>query len=193
MEDENELKNRYVNEFYNKDYYRAINWCANWNGTNGRVFGAKCPEDFIIEMLENILFKDWKCYLKSYEHFRNSVYYHLKNAMLNYFSTERAYKNILLGDEPDTTFENEIIDYGNETIFADLEANEITEQIKTQLEKEDRVEEFLVFELLLENYNRTDIANELNLSVDKVTNIKKRLQQVVRKIIKGTKTLEREK
>ena len=113
--------------------------------------------------------------------------------MLNYFSTERAYKNILLGDEPDTTFENEIIDYGNETIFADLEANEITEQIKTQLEKEDRVEEFLVFELLLENYNRTDIANELNLSVDKVTNIKKRLQQVVRKIIKGTKTLEREK
>ncbi|GAB4127824.1 MAG: hypothetical protein Fur0015_01470 [Ignavibacteriales bacterium] len=195
MESDFELKLKYVKEFYQKNFYQATLKCLKWNGTNGREFGAKQPEDFIIEILEKILLKGKTCYLKTYDHFKNSVYYHLRFAMLNYFCLKEKKEDEVfpITDEFETTYENEIKYYGDEAIYNGIEFDEIKDEIYDLLNKEDRAEEFMVFEFLLDGYKREEIAKELNIEVEEVTNIKKRLQRILEKLTNKNKTLEREK
>lgn len=194
MESEYELKLKYVEEFYRKNFYQAIYYCLKGDRTNGIEFGAKQPEDFVIETLEKILINGKTCYLQTYKHFVVSVYYHLKHAMMNYFYTkEKESKVIPITDEFETTYENEIKYYGDEAIYNELDLDEIKDELYDLLNKENRVEEFMVFELILDGYKREEIAEELNLKVKDVTNIKKRLQRILSKIINKNKTLEREK
>lgn len=193
MEDENELKLKYVKEFYKDSYLKAVWWCTKWNGTNGKYFRDKQPEDFVIEVLEKILLKEAKCYLKSFKHFEGSVYYYLKYAMLNFFSPDNIREIIDPFEESDITFDGELIDNNHLDIINNIEKEELYENIINILQKEGNEIEYFVFDLILKDYSREEIARELGLSVNDVTNAKKRLQRKLEKILKRNKTLERTK
>ena len=193
MEDKNLIRIQYVKLFLEQDYNKAIYYCQRWALGYGRNFTAKKPEDLLYEIIENIIDpnKNWECYLKSYIHFRNSVYYHLKNALKNYFCSDKNKEITSISDETEKTFNGELIDHGDIKIYEQIDYQEMIDRIKQRLENENRIEEYFSFELLLEDYRREDIAEKLNLPQSEITNIKKRLQRIVVKEIKQIKSQER--
>jgi len=192
-----ELIEEYIEKFMEKDFWIAVRYCYKWNMTNDIKFNIKEPSDFIFELLELILAGKRKVYIDSYDKFKGSIYYHLKNTMLTYFKCDKKYdegenknrEESLEGNENDGD-ENykKMYDNGNyvdaeDAIFNDLENEELRERLFSLFnENNDKeVEEILVLDLILKGYSREEISKELGLSVDQVTNIRKRIDRRILK------------
>lgn len=195
--EEDSIKIReYLDNFIKHDKLNAIYHCINWSKTTGRKFTFKQPEDFVMELAELIYEGRRKCYLESYYYFKGSIYYHLSNMMKNYFGYNSKDDNNELDNENNISFsfsEKEIeftedfIDLNNaetyingfDEIINKLYNEEEYENILKIFNQDDEneSEEYLVVLYLVDNYKREEIAKELGISVEKVTNIKKRIKR----------------
>ncbi len=179
----------FINRFVKEDKFKAINYCYNWTFNGTKSFGAILPEDLIFNILEKFLEGKAKCYIDSYNHFKGSVYYHLKKALLSYFR-KRKRKSEYEENEEDfvsanymISFDEEIYSDMGEQIFGNLEGEELRNSLFALFDEEKDVEEILVLEELLKGVSKGNkrevIAKSLGLSVNDVTNIEKR---IIRKI-----------
>lgn len=183
----------YIEHFLKNDRCSAIWHCMQWNGSNGRWFGAKLPEDFIMELLAGFI-KGKICYTKSYKHFLGSVYFHLNFAMKSYFKYregERCENCEVTFSEADAEKYIERGGYaeGAEVIFSGIENNELRERIISLFDPQKEVEELFVLDEIFKGGKREEIAKELGISPDYCTNIFKRISNKVKKRL-NTKILE---
>lgn len=195
--DDQILKLTYTEEFIKKDKFNAVYYCMKWDGTNGIYFNAKEPVDFIIDILGRVNEGRRKCYLKDYNTFRNSIYYHLKNEMLTYFRCrfkrkENENENIIAIDNPvmfsyDDNIHYEYDDLGCEDMLEGIEKDDFKERLLELFDPNEEVEEIAVLEELLENKKRREIAEDLGITEDEVTVIQKRIHRKIDKRIKSLK------
>ncbi|MCX7797364.1 MAG: hypothetical protein N2249_01930 [Melioribacter sp.] len=189
------LINDYVEKFCKENLYGAIYYCKQWDGTNGINFGGKGPEDIVLETLELILQGKRKVYLESYENFKNSVYYHLKNTLLTKFGCRKKkveeesphyinineFKAISYCDDE---YYEEYEEQGDKELVESIEIKELIEKLFSLFDQDKEVEELLVLEGYLSGKKREEIAEDLGISVKDVTNIKKRIIRRVLKLLK---------
>ncbi|MEJ5352744.1 MAG: hypothetical protein WHS65_14265 [Melioribacteraceae bacterium] len=193
MELETKLKiNEYINIFCKNDFYNAVYYCHKWNGTNGIYFREKGPEDFVMYILGRIAEGKRKVYLDDYNKFKCSVYYHLEHEMLTYFCCR---KKKVAEEFPNYTsvIESNIVSFNDEEYFENcndddkiiistVEKNELKELLLSLFDPDEETEDWFVLEGYLSGKKREEIAEDLGLNVDKVTNIKKR---IIRKLSKN--------
>ncbi len=184
--------NEFVEIFMEQDFFNAIYYCSTWKGTNERYFREKEPADFVIYTLERIIEGKRKVYLDNYKTFKGSVYYHLRNEMLTYFNCGNDtieesphYINVndsnIVAYDDNVNYENNNNNYESDTLTL-IECNDLKEQIFNLFDEDKELEEILVLQGYLDGKKREEIAEDLGITVNEVTNIKKR---VVRKIIKS--------
>lgn len=183
----------YIQQFMNKDKYNSILFCQKWDGTNGIRFRDKLPEDFVIELLGKISMQKKKVYLKSYTHFRNSIYFHLKHIMLDYFNcrnTETEEEEELIEDgklvyslknkvELSEVSETEFVFSGEEDLMNSITEDEMLAKILSLFNPEKEAEEIEVFKYLFYGYKRSEMAEHLNISEREITNIQKRVRRKI--------------
>jgi len=185
----------FVKIFIQNDRNNAIHYCYTWNGTNGIYFREKQPEDFVLYILERVIEGKRKVYLENYKTFKISIYYHLRNEMLTYFNCrkklveEESPHYINVDDSKIVPYDDDINyeknnDPRESEILNYIENNEIKEMILNLIDPETEPEEWLVLNADLEGKKREEIAEDLGISVDEVTNIKKR---IIRKLSKRLK------
>ncbi|MEG8988143.1 sigma-70 family RNA polymerase sigma factor [Ignavibacteria bacterium 4148-Me] len=189
----------FINIFIKNDFNNASYYCYTWNGTNGIYFREKRPEDFVLHILELVIEGKRKVYLESYNTFKNSIYYHLKNEMLTYFKCRKKlveeenphYINVddskIVPYDDDINYENNN-DPRESEILNYVENNEIKEKLLNLIDPENELEEWLVLNAYLEGKKREEIAEDLGISVNEVTNIKKR---IIRKLKRRLQTSKR--
>lgn len=193
-----ELIENYIKKFIKENITQAIYFCKKWEGTNGIYFRAKEIEDFIFEILDLILEGRRKVYTDTYDKFKGSVFYHLNKSMLTYFrcnknedeienkSKEISLEGIKINDEENYSLMYRTGNYKDveNEIFDNLENEELRKKIFSLFDENDEKEseEILVLEEILNGLTREEIAKELGLTVEKVTNIYKRIK---RKILKN--------
>jgi len=170
----------YIKEFDKQDKFRAISFCYSWNGTNGRYFNSKDPEDYLMEILAKML-DGKKCYTNSYKAFRGSVYYHLKNEMLSYFHLRED--EINKGKNAELSFSNaenlineDLYFESAELIYGGVELEEIKNKVFSSFDAETEVEEVIVLEEILKGGKRDEIAKALGIKPSDYTNILKRIK-----------------
>ncbi|MDP2038560.1 MAG: hypothetical protein Q8L04_14350 [Ignavibacteria bacterium] len=178
-----EEKNRRIEfskQFIKECKFNAILYCNKWNGTNGRTFREKQPEDFIFIILEKII-EGKSCNLDSFVCFRNSVYYHLENAMLNYFypKNEKEFVDLDLPEDSSETNLNSLqigeeLSYCSESFLDDFESDDLVEKVHSLFDPDTEVEEIMYLEEFLKGGKRECIAQSLGITQDECTVIKKR-------------------
>ncbi|GAB6283669.1 MAG: hypothetical protein STSR0008_24580 [Ignavibacterium sp.] len=178
----------YIEYFINNDFMNVVYYCDSWVGKNGKSFRSVLPKDLVMKVLELINEGRRKCYITSYQHFKGSVYYHVKNELRTLFNYKK--KDDITEDSPENYFtiidaEN-YFDEGNyvdesEDILTKIENNELKEKLLNLFNSDDEVFEYSVLEKILENYKRNEIAEELGLSEKEVTNIQKRIFRKMKK------------
>jgi DNA-directed RNA polymerase specialized sigma24 family protein len=184
-EEEKQLIEDYANKFMNVDYHNIIHWCYKWNGTNGKYFKAILPKDIVMNTLERVFEGKRKCYLKSYEHFRNSIYYHVKNELLTFFGNRNKDEtNYYIEDSIDEEsielfFEKGLYVDGFEEIIGSCENQEFIDRIYKLFDEDKETLEIFVLEEILKGGKRSEIAKSLGISVNEVTNIQKRIKRKI--------------
>jgi DNA-directed RNA polymerase specialized sigma24 family protein len=170
----------YIKEFDKHDKYRAISYCYSWNGTNGRYFNGKDPEDYLMEVLAKML-DGKKCYTASYKAFKGSVYFHLKYEMLSYFHIKED--EINKGKNSELSFTNaesllneDLYFESAEIIYTGVEHSELKEQIFSCFDHDTEIEEILVLEEMLKGGKREEISKDLGITPSDYTNIVKRIK-----------------
>lgn len=175
------------------DFYKAVYYCQKWNGTNNIYFREKDPDDFVLVILEKILDGKRKCYLEDYEHFKGSVYFHLRNEMLTYFQCKKK-------KEPENVYyieieNSNIVSYDDERFYEDyseeivkgllseIDSDDIKNKLFSLFDPNEDIEEIVVFEEILKGKTREEIAEDNKLSLNEVTNIRKRIFRKIRKHI----------
>ncbi|MCX8167237.1 MAG: LuxR C-terminal-related transcriptional regulator [Candidatus Micrarchaeota archaeon] len=189
----------YSAKFIRKDKFNAIYYCTKWNGSNGIYFGAKEPEDFVMEVLAEICEGRRKCYLDDYRVFKYSVYFYLEKKMLTYFGYRKKKKNdesnsgnvFPLNDDNVLKYDNEMLsscsDLGSEDFVADLEREELIERVIGLFDPNEEVEEIAVLEEIFEGKKRREIAEDLGIKEEEVTVIQKRIQRRINRRIDSIK------
>ncbi|KAF0151077.1 MAG: hypothetical protein FD143_2243 [Ignavibacteria bacterium] len=179
----------YIKKFDKHDKYRAISFCYSWNGTNGRYFNGKEPEDYIMEILAKF-FNGKKCYTDSYETFRSSIYHYLKYEMLSFFHIKENEPNKGKNSEIAFTFADkeqllneELYFEGAEIIYSGVELDELREIIYSCFDNNSEIEEIFVLGEIFNGGKREEIAKTLGITTDDYTNILKRIKS---KILKRT-------
>ncbi|MEW6195135.1 MAG: LuxR C-terminal-related transcriptional regulator [Bacteroidota bacterium] len=197
--DDQILKLTYTEEFIRKDKFNAVYYCMKWNGTNGIYFNAKEPADFIIDILERINEGRRKCYLKNYNTFKNSVYYHLKYEMLTYFGCRTKKNDYDDGNENVIAIDNSVMlsfddninyeydDLGSEDILTNLERDDLKGRLIELFDPNEEVEEIAVLEEILEDKKRREIAEDLGITEVEVTTIQKRIYRKIDRRIESLK------
>ncbi len=193
-----ELIENYIKKFIKENLSQAIYFCKKWDGTNGIYFRAKETEDFVFEILNLIFEGKRKVYTDSYDKFKGSVFYHLSKSMLTFFKCNKddkgtenksitiSLEELKKNEEENYSLMYESGNYNNveDEIFKGIENEELREKIFSLFDENDEkeAEEILVLEEILKGLTREEIAKELGLRVEQVTNIYKRIK---RKIIKN--------
>lgn len=182
----------YQKIFIKNDYYNAVYYCQKWNGTNNIYFREKEPEDFVLGVMEKILEDKGKFYLEDYEHFKGSIYYYLRNEMLTYFcrkkkEPENVYyieiENSKIVSYDDEQFYEEYCDEIVKGLIAEIESNDFKNKLLSIFDPNEDIYEIVVLEGILEGKTREEIAKENGLSLNEVTNIRKRIIRKIRKNI----------
>lgn len=183
-EDEKELILEYVKQFIKNDLTKAIYYCYRWD----KEFKHLLPEDLIFKVLELINEGRRKCYTRSYNHFRNSVYYHVTNEILTLFKYKK--QDDLTDDDPENNFtlseaghfydEGSYAD-GAEDVLTAFQKEDLREHLIGLFDPNKHIEEIFVLELIFLGYKREDIADELKVAVSEVTNIQKRVVRTLKK------------
>lgn len=194
MDESTQLKIiEYQKIFMKNGYYNAVYYCQRWNGTNNIYFREKEPEDFVLEILERILEGKRMCFLNDYEHFKGSLYFHLRYEMLTYFRCRKK-------KEPENIYfiENEssnIVSYDDEQFYeeycdeivngllSEIDFNDIKHKLFSIFDHNEEIEEITVLEGIIEGKTRKEIAEDTGLSLNEVTNIKKRIFRKIRRHI----------
>lgn len=178
---------KYIEEFVKRDKFRAVNYCYSWDGTCGRYFNGKMPEDYVMEVLMKI-YEGKKCYTDSYKTFRGSVYYHLKNRMLTYFHLKKTEVNTGKNSEINFTeadrnymLNEELYFEGAEIIYGGCEMDELRERIYSNFDAGNESEEMILIEEILKGGKREEIAEALGITADDYTNILKRIKSKLQK------------
>ena len=178
-----EEKNRrikFATQFLHENFFGALLYCRKWNGTNGRTFRDRLPEDFIMTILEKIL-EGKACNTGSYIHFRDSIFFHLKMAMLNYFypKNEKEFVDLDLPEDSSETNPNSLqigeeLSYCSESFLDDFESDDLVEKVYSLFDPDTEVEEIMYLEEFLKGGKRECIAQSLGITQDECTVIKKR-------------------
>ena len=183
-----ELLLRYTTKFINEGKRGAEFYCFGWNGINNIYFRSKQPEDLIFKVLEGINEGRRICYIESYKHFTGSVYYHLRNELKTYFKsrkkddiTEDKPENLFTVEDAENFFENGAYTDGAEEILKGLENNELREKLFSLFDPAKEADEVAVLNEILTGWKREEIAENLNFTAAKVTNIQKRIYRKIHK------------
>ena len=180
----------YIKIFIKEDFSNVCYYAWRWAGINGKYFKSEMPEDFIMKILIFVIEGRRKCYLNSYFHFRNSIYYHVKNELLTFFKSKDEYKidsekiyeiEDSISEEKILYFDKGLYTDGIEEILGRLENEEFRERIFSLFDENKDIEEILVLEKRLEGLERSEIADSLGLTVKEVTNIQKRIHRKLNK------------
>lgn len=197
----------YCKKITTKEKNKIILFCEKWNGTNGIYFGAITAEDIYNEVITKILEGKRKCYLESYKVFRGSVYFHVKKALLSFFKCNNNIEqdkklpkiitlNELTSENEDYEFDdiyfNNNFYFDGEVIFNEMEINELEREIFELFDENDEneFEEILVLKELLTGKKRNEIAEDLGITVNEVTNIHKRINRKLSKKFKINRGLK---
>lgn len=187
-EEEKHLIEDYVEEFMKTDFFNIIHWCKKWEGTNGKYFKAILPEDIVINILERALEGKRKCYLASYKHFRNSIYYHVKNELLTFFRNGNKDVTNETNYNIEDSYDEESIELflekglyvdGIEEILENYEKQELINRIFELFDQDKETMEIFVMEEIMKGGKRNEIADSLGISVNEVTNIQKRIKRKI--------------
>lgn len=197
IEVNSDLLIKYVEKFIDQELMKITNWCWKWSGGKDISFNHLQPEDFVFKVLELINEGRRKCYTKSFIHFKNSVYYHVHNELLSFFKfgssdsiLEDDSINLVSLEDVEEFFESGEYVIGGEDILAEIEKEDIRENLLNLFDPNDEIEEISVLEEIFNNHKRADIAACLQLTVDDVTNIQKRIirrleKHNIKKILQG--------
>lgn len=184
---ESDLICEYINRFCREDKYGALFYCKRWDGTNNQYFCEKQPEDFLMEVLEGI-FKGKTCFLKSYNTFKGSVYFHLRFRMLSYFKCrnikkvdESSPENQFTLIEAENFYDSDKFYSGCEEIFEGVEKGELINTIFSMLDPEKDIEEILYLEEYLKGGKREAIADALGITPVECSEIQRRLIKKISK------------
>jgi len=186
--EEKELHLAYTKKFIKEDLMNIIRFCYLWDGTNSRWFKSKLPEDIVFEVLGLINEGRRKCYSKSYRNFKNSVYYHVKNALLTFFRCKK--KQDINDDSPESLFTlNEAEIYFEDGTYADdaedilqrIKRSELREALFSVFDPNVDIEELFVLEEILKGNKRNEIAAYLGMTESDVTNIRKKVFRKIEK------------
>lgn len=186
-EEEKQIIENYLEKFIRNDFHSVCHYCYKWNGVNGKYFRVILPEDIVLDILEKVLKKRRKCYVKSYKHFRNSIYYHVKNELRTFFKDRNKNKNVTnynLEDSPDEEsielfFEKGLYVDGIEEILENYEQQELINRIFALFDQDKETMEIFVLEEIMKGGKRNEIAASLGISVNEATNIQKRIKRKI--------------
>jgi DNA-directed RNA polymerase specialized sigma24 family protein len=188
--EEKELLLEYTNKFIKDNLMNITHYCYQWNGTNGIRFKIVLPEDLVFKVLGLINEGRRIFYSKSYRHFKGSVYYHVKNELLTFFNcrkktdlTEDSPESLFILNDAENYFEEDAYAYDAEDILGKMENNELREAMLSLFDPNDDIDEILVLEEILNNKKREEISEALKITVDEVTNIRKRINRKIEKNI----------
>ncbi len=187
-EEDSKVRLAYTKKFIKEDLASIYRFCYLWNGTNGIRFKSVQPDDLVFKVLGLINEGRRICYTKSYKHFKNSVYYHVKNELLTFFDcrkkvdlTENALENVFMLNDAENYFEEGAYADGTEDILGNLENDELNERIFSLFDPKKEIDEVVVLREIFKGEKREEIAESLNKSVDDVTNIRKRINRKIEK------------
>lgn len=189
-EEKQKLIIEYIIKFMKKDYYKTILFCMKWEKRDKVLFKAKEPEDIVMKILELFYIDNNKCYLKSYYTFKISVYKYVKWELLSLLRKEKrmeSLNNIICEDDEvdyedkKKYFEEGLYVDGVEELFKNIEQEEMQKSIFDCFDSNKDIEEIMVLEEILSGKSREEIANSLQITVDEVTNIKKRINRKISK------------
>lgn len=174
---------KFARQFLAENFFGAFLFCCKWNGTNGRTFRDRLPEDFIMIILEKVI-EGKACNTESYISFRDSIYFHLKMAMLNYFYPKNEKEYVYLDSDEDSSETNpnslqfgEELSYCSESFLDDFESEDIIEKVYSLFDHDTEVEEIMYLEEFLKGGKRENIAHSLGITQDECTVIKKRVNR----------------
>ena len=185
--EEKELRLAYLSQFLKDDKANAVYYCKKWTNNNERKFRAIEPEDLVFKVLEGI-YEGKICYTKSYKHFKGSVYFHLKFALLSHFKIKK--KDDLTEDEPENLFTEEYAENffesegyfdGAEIILGAIENDEIREAIFSVFDPNVDIEELFVLEEIFKGDKRKEIADSLGMTEKELDVIRKRVFRRIEK------------
>lgn len=176
----------YTKKFIKEDLASINRFCYLWNGTNGIRFKSLQPDDLVFKVLGLINEGRRVCYTKSYKHFKSSVYYHVKNELLTFFNcrkkvdlTEESPESVFTLNDAENYFEEGAYADCSEDILGNLENDEVSEKIFSLFDPNKEIDEVSVLRQILKGEKREEIAESLNMPVDEVTNIRKRINRKI--------------
>lgn len=186
---EKEVILKFTKQFIKEDLKGIIYYCYKWEGTTGYLFKSILPDDLVFKILGLINEGRRICYLKSYVHYRNSVYYHVKNELLTLLRcgkrkpplTEESEENLFTVSEAEVFFDEGTYADGSEDIVETIENKELRERLLSLFDAESEGEEIAVLERLLEGDKRNEAAETLGFTGDKITAITKRINRKIEK------------
>lgn len=160
-------------------------YCTKWDGSNGKWFSAKQPEDFIMELMTGLC-SGKVCYTKTYMHFLGSVYFHLNFAMKSYFKyreeESKECREELFSEEDAENYLNSCAyTEGAEIIFKEIERKEIKEYLFHCFDPVKESEEIMLLEEIFRGGKREEIASVLAITPAEYTNILKRINSKIKK------------
>ncbi len=186
---EKEVILKFTKQFIKEDLKGIIYYCYKWEGTTGYLFKSILPDDLVFKILGLINEGRRICYLKSYVHYRNSVYYHVKNELLTLLRcgkrkpplTEDSEEVLFTVSEAEVFFDEGAYAVGSEDIVETIENKELRDSLLSLFDAESEGEEIAVLERLLEGDKRNEAAETLGFSGDKITAITKRINRKIEK------------
>lgn len=181
----------FIKEFIKHDKYCVLVKCSSWFYSRCRKpLLPLCPEDLLFKVLEDFYLGNRKCYIDSYQRFKNSVYFAVESELKKLFNIRK--KNCISEESIENYFipfinndnSNEI-EYTKEISCDDqYEKHEIIELIRGELIKKNSLEELKVFDEILKGGKRKEIADALKITERDVTNIEKRMFRRIKNKIK---------
>lgn len=173
----------FIKHFLKHDKYKAMLYCKKWDGSNGKWFSAKEPEDFVMELMTG-LYNGKICYTKSYRHFLGSVYFHLNLAMKSYFNYrdgEVRREEQFSEEDAENYLNSYAYTEGAEIIFKEMEREDIREHFFRCFDREKESKEIMLLEEILKGGKREFIAAELKITPAEYTIILKRVHSKIKK------------
>ncbi len=171
----------FIDEFYDKHYKSMLRVCLEKLKMND-IFSD--VEDIALDLIEDtilaIIEGRRKVNLSDYNKFKESVYYHLFNRLKDFVNPKKnkhSRKRIisLIDDEGNySDIADEIKDHFDLT--KSIEDKETVEKLKSILSEK----ELKVFELFVSGFKRKEIAQELSIKPEDVSNIFKRIFRKVK-------------
>lgn len=171
----------FINEFYRKDCKSMLRVCFEKLKMNDILSDV---EDIALDLIEDIILAiiegRRKVNLSDYKKFTESVYYHLFNRLKDFVNPKKnkhSRKRIisLVDDEGNyIDIAEEIKDHFDLT--KSIEDKETIEKLKSILSEK----ELKVFELFVSGFKRKEIAQELSIKPEDVSNIFKRIFRKVK-------------